>query len=64
MNNRIVIEIKDNKIVRQWNSINQAAKELYLTRQTIMNYCNNKTKKKQFNLMWKKDYILKGSDKE
>ena len=55
MNNRIVIEIKDNKIVRQWNSINQAAKELYLTRQTIMNYCNNKTKKKQIDLRWKDD---------
>lgn len=55
MNNRIVIEIKDNKIVRQWNSINQAAKELYLTRQTIMNYCNNKTKNKQYDLRWKED---------
>lgn len=63
MNNRIVVEIKDNKVVRQWNSINKASKELYLTRQTIMNYCNNKTKKKQINLMWEEEY-KKGSDKE
>ena len=53
MNERAVIEIKDNKIVRQWDSINKAAKDLYLTRQTIMNYCNNKTKNKTFNLEWK-----------
>ena len=56
MKERVVIEIENNKIVRQWDSINKASKELYLTRQTIMNYCNNKTKKKQFNLMWKEDY--------
>lgn len=56
MKERVVIEIENNKIVRQWDSINKASKELYLTRQTIMNYCNNKTKKKQFNLHWKEDY--------
>lgn len=61
MNNRIVVEIKNNKVVRQWDSINKASKELYLTRQTIMNYCNNKTKKKQFDLRWEED-ILRGSD--
>lgn len=53
MNNRPVVEMKDNKVVREWSSIYKASKELYLTRQTIMNYCNNKTKKKQIDLRWK-----------
>ena len=52
--NKPVIEVENGKIVRKWSSISKAAKDLYLTRQTIMNYCNNKTKKKQFNLMWEK----------
>lgn len=53
---RGVVEVVDNKVQRKWESISKAAKELYLTRQTIMNYCNNKTKNKVFNLMWEKDY--------
>ena len=47
-----IVEVENGKVIRKWASINKAAKDLYLTRQTIMNYCNNKTKKKQFNLMW------------
>lgn len=54
--NKPVIEVENGKIIRKWTSINKASKELYLTRQTIMNYCNNKTNKKQFNLMWESDY--------
>lgn len=47
-----VVEIEDGKIVNRWKSVRQCAKELYLTRQTVMNYCNGKTKKKAFNLEW------------
>jgi hypothetical protein len=53
MNKRAVVEVKDNKLVREWSSIYKASKELYLTRQTIMNYCNGKTKNKQIDLRWK-----------
>lgn len=51
-----VVEVEDGKVIRKWSSIRKTAKELYLTRQTVMNYCNNKTKKKQYNLMWEEDY--------
>lgn len=47
-----VVEVVDGKIVRKWGSVRQASKELYLTRQTIINYCNGKTKKKQVELKW------------
>lgn len=47
-----VVEIVDGKITRKWSSVSKCAKDLYLTRQTIMNYCNNKTKNKAFNLEW------------
>lgn len=50
--NRPVVEVENGKIIRKWSSIRKAAKDLYLTRQTVANYCNNKTKKKQFNLKW------------
>ena len=46
------VEIVDGKIVRKWGSVRQASKDLYLTRQTITNYCNGKTKKKQYGLEW------------
>lgn len=49
---RTVVEVKEGKITRKWSSIRQAATDLYLTRQTVMNYCNGKTKKKQFELEW------------
>lgn len=54
MNERAIVEIENNKVVRRWSSINKCAKDLYLTRQTIMNYCNNKTRNKAFNLEWEK----------
>lgn len=49
---RPIVEVENGKIIRKWASINKAAKDLFLTRQTVMNYCNNKTKNKQFNLKW------------
>ena len=49
-----VVEIENGKVIRRWKSVRSAAKELYLTRQTVMNYCNNKTKKKAFNLEWER----------
>lgn len=52
-----VVEVKDNEIVRAWRSARVAAKELFICRQTICDYCNNKVKKPMFNLMWEDDYF-------
>ena len=41
-----IVEVENGRIIRKWASISKAAKDLYLTRQTVANYCNNKTKKK------------------
>ncbi len=56
---KAVVEIEDGKIINRWDSIQKAAKDLFTTRQTVMNYCNNKTKKKMFNLMYEEDYKKK-----
>ena len=54
-----VVEVKDNEIVRSWRSSRQASKELYISRQTVGDYCNNKVSKKMYNLMWEDDYFDK-----
>ena len=52
-----VIEIKNNEIIRTWKSARQASKDLFISRQTISDYCNKKVKKPMFNLMWEDDYF-------
>lgn len=52
-----VVEVKDNEIVRDWRSARKAAKDLYISYQTVMDYCNKKVKKPMFNLMWEDDYF-------
>lgn len=54
-----VVEVKDNEIVRSWRSSRQASKDLYISRQTVCDYCNNKVLKKMYNLMWEDDYFDK-----
>lgn len=54
-----VVEIKNNEIIRSWRSSRKAEKELFISRQTISDYCNGKTKKKMYNLMWEDDYFEK-----
>ena len=52
-----VVEVKNNEIVRTWRSTRKASKELFISRQTISDYCNKKVKKPMFNLMWEDDYF-------
>ena len=52
-----VVEVKDNEIIRDWSSARKAAKDLYVSYQTVMDYCNKKVKKPMFNLMWEEDYF-------
>ena len=54
---RRVVEVKNKEIIRSWRSTRVAAKELFLCRQTISDYCNKKTAKPMFNLMWEDDYF-------
>lgn len=58
-----VVEIKDNEIVRSWRSSRKAAEKLFISRQTVSDYCNGKVKKKMFNLMWEDDFFDKVLEK-
>lgn len=52
-----VVEVKDNEVVREWRSARRAAKDLFVSYQTVMDYCNKKVKNPMFNLMWEDDYF-------
>lgn len=52
-----VAEVKDDEIIRSWSSARKAAKDLYISYQTVIDYCNNKVSKPMFNLMWEEDYF-------
>lgn len=52
-----VVEVKDNEIVREWRSAREVEKTLFISRQTVCDYCNKKVKKPMFNLMWEDDYF-------
>lgn len=52
-----VVEVKDNEIIRDWPSARKAAKDLFISYQTVMDYCNKKVKKPMYSLMWEDDYF-------
>lgn len=52
-----VVEINGDEIIRNWSSARKAAKDLFISYQTVMDYCNEKVKKPMFNLMWEDDYF-------
>lgn len=52
-----VVEVNNNEIIREWSSGRKAAKDLYISRQTVADYCNKKVKNPMFNLMWEDDYF-------
>lgn len=52
-----VVEVKKGEIVRTWLSARKCAKDLYVSYQTIMDYCNGKVDKPMFNVMWEDDYF-------
>lgn len=59
-----VVEVKDNEIKRTWRSSRKAGEKLFISRQTVSDYCNNKVKKKMYNLMWEDDYFMELEKKE
>ena len=54
-----VVLIKDGEIKKIYRSSREAGRKLFISRQTISDYCNGKVKKKMFNLMWEDDYFKK-----
>ena len=52
-----VVEIKNKEIVREWSSARKASIDLFINRQSICDYCNNKVEFPLFNLMWEDDYF-------
>ena len=52
-----VVMVKDGDIKRIYRSSREAGRKLFVSRQTISDYCNGKTKKKMYNLMWEDDYF-------
>ena len=54
-----VVEVKDDEIIRDWPSARKAAKDLFVSYQTVMDYCNGKVQQPMFNLMWEEDYFDK-----
>jgi len=52
-----VVEVKGDEIIRDWPSARKAAKDLFISYQTVMDYCNKKVKKPMYYLMWEDDYF-------
>lgn len=54
---RNVVLVDKGEIKKSWRSARKAAKDLFISKQTVCEYCHNRTKKKMFNLMWGDDYF-------
>lgn len=55
----VVLLDSNGEIIDSWSSARKAAKELYVSYQTVSDICNKKVKKKLFNLRWEKESDLK-----
>ena len=58
-----VVLVENGEIKKSWRSTRKAAKDLFICRQTVSDYCNGKVKKKMLNLMWEDDYFDKVLEK-
>lgn len=58
-NARRVVEVENGEIVRTWVSARQAGKKLFISYQTVADYCNGKIKKPMYNLKWEDDFFDK-----
>ena len=52
-----VVLIEKQEIVKTWRSSREAAKDLFISYQTVSDYCNGKVKKPMYKLMWEDDYF-------
>ena len=53
-----VVEIESAEIIRSWKSARKASKDLFVSIQTICDYCNGKVKNPMYKLMWEDDYWI------
>ena len=58
-----VVLIDNGEIIKTYRSSRKAGEKLFISRQTVSDYCNGKVKKKMFNLMWEDDYFDKVLEK-
>lgn len=56
---RIVVEIKDNQIVREWKTLSLCSQELDVDYNTLSRYCTHKIKNPRYNIMRKSEYLEK-----
>ena len=54
---RKIVLIEKDMIKMTFKSTREAEKELYISRQTVSDYCNNKVKKPMFNLKWADELV-------
>ena len=52
-----VVEVKSGEIVREWSSARKCGLDLFISYQTVNDYCNGKVASPMFNLMWEDDYF-------
>ena len=53
---KAVVEVVDGKVKRSWSTINAAAKELDISGNMVCRICNKVSKRRFYNLLWKKDF--------
>ena len=56
---KCVVQIQNGEISKWWRSARAAAKDLYVSYQTVSDYCNNKVQFPMYNLMWEEEYFEK-----
>ncbi len=54
-----VVEVKFGEIARDWSSARKCGLDLFISYQTVNDYCNKKVQQPMFNLMWEDDYFRK-----
>lgn len=53
----IIVQIKNNKIIHEWNNNSEACKALKMTRQGLWNYLHHKVKRPKVHVMFKREYL-------
>lgn len=56
-NSKRVVEVKNGEIARGWRSARKCGLDLFISYQTVNDYCNCKVECPMFNLMWEDDYF-------
>lgn len=52
-----VVEVENGEIIKEWASARKCGLDIFISYQTVNDYCNGKVKKPMYNLMWEDDYF-------